>query len=473
MRISAGLVLGALWLGGCGDAQTRVSDGPTASEAGSEAVIFDRANEGGQQIIEWVEAHYAGDSALGFADPVDQAAADFVQLALHMGRHDGDYVDAYHGPDVWKAAADALTPDAGALAADIDALATRLDGLSGGDAETRTRVAQLQKLTRAMGVRLQVIRGETVGFDTEVTEIYDEQVPAYDLAEYDVVLAEIDALLPGEGSTADRVDAFRNSLAIPEDKLQTVFDRAIAECRARTAAHYDLPEGEKFRMEFVSDKSWSGYNYYQGGYESLIQINTDFPIIIDRAVDLGCHEGYPGHHVWNLFIERELVGERGWIEYSVNPLFGPFGPIAEGSANYGIELAFPGDEKIAFERDVLFPLAGLDPEKADMLQQINRLSGQLSHATNEVARQYLNGELGRDAAIAQIQHYSLASAERSAQRLSFFEKYRGYVINYNIGRDRAGSWVEAAGDDQTARWAAFEEMLTRPMTPSDIIAALE
>ncbi|MEM6413018.1 MAG: hypothetical protein AAF683_15960, partial [Pseudomonadota bacterium] len=250
--------------------------------------------------------------------------------------------------------------------------------------------------------------------------------------------------------------------------LQPVFDRAIAECRARTAVHFDLPEGESFRMEFVNDKPWSGYNYYQGDYESLIQINTDFPIIIDRAVDLGCHEGYPGHHVWNLFIEEEIVGERGWIEYTVNPLFGPFAPIAEGSANYGIALAFPGDEKISFEQEVLFPMTGLDPALADKLDALNALTGQLSHATNEVSRLYLDGVLTAEEALPLMQKYYLASEEKSAQRLRFVDTYRAYVINYNIGQDIARAFVEE-GDDP---WARFARILTAPLTASDIVTEL-
>jgi hypothetical protein len=35
--------------------------------------------------------------------------------------------------------------------------------------------------------------------------------------------------------------------------------------------------------------------------------------------------------------------------------------VAEGSANYGVDLAFPGNEGPVFERDVLLPLAGLPP----------------------------------------------------------------------------------------------------------------
>lgn len=472
-------MFGALmfWIA-AGCAQPPASAPATVPETagGSVTVLeatFDRAQPNRLHVVDWVDLMRGEGKAVSFADPVDQAAADFVQLALALGQLDGNYVDAYHGPKVWAEAAGDTKVDADELAASIAGLAARLASLSAGDELTGVRIAQLQKLVRAMAVRLQVVAGQPVSFDTEVTDIYDEAIPVYDLAEYDRVLAEIDAFLPGAGSIAERVEAFRNTFAIPQDRLQPVFDRAIAECRARTAVHYDLPEDETFRMEFVNDKSWSGYNYYQGGYESLIQINTDFPIIIDRAVDLGCHEGYPGHHVWNLFIEREFVGQREWIEYSVNPLFGPFGPLAEGSANYGIQLAFPGDEKIGFEREILFPMAGLDPASAERLDALNALTAQLSEATNEIARQYLNGDLTREEAIPLIQKYYLTSYEKSEQRLRFIETYRAYVINYNIGRARAASWVEAAGPDETARWAAFEEMLSRPMTPGDIRTALE
>jgi len=69
-------------------------------------------------------------------------------------------------------------------------------------------------------------------------------------------------------------------------------------------AHVELPATERFTIEYVTGKSWSGYNWYQGDYKSLIQVNTDLPIYIDRAIDLACHEGYPGHHVYNVLLEK-------------------------------------------------------------------------------------------------------------------------------------------------------------------------
>lgn len=398
---------------------------------------------------------------------LNQAGEAFVKIALRMGEVDSDYVDAYSGPKEWREAIKGTQVDASELAKDIETLRKRISLLEVATPDN-VRRKNLMKLLRAMAVRLDVVTGKAVSFDTEVSDIYDVKPPRYDLSEYDSVLAELDALVPGKGRTADRVLAFRNKFAIPKEKLKPVFDRAIAECRERTSVYFDLPETEKFRMEFVTDKSWSGYNYYQGNYESLIQINTDFPITIDRAVDLGCHEGYPGHHVWNLFIERELVGKRGWIEYSVNPLFGPFGPLAEGSGNFGIELAFPGDEKMAFEKDVLFPMAGLDTKDAEKFEQVLVLESKLSHATNDIARRYLDGKLTKAEAVPLIQKYYLQSLKKSEQRLRFMEKYRGYVINYNIGQDIVRSYVQDAGDTPEAQWAAFRDMLTIPLTPSDM-----
>ena len=123
----------------------------------------------------------------------------------------------------------------------------------------------------------------------------------------------------------------------------------MAESRSRTLAHAPMPDGERFTIEYVTGKPWSGYNWYKGGAHSLIEINTDLPIYISRALDLGCHEGYPGHHVLNAMLEQKLTKERGWIEFSVYPLYSPQSFIAEGSANFGIELAFPGEAKTAFD----------------------------------------------------------------------------------------------------------------------------
>lgn len=232
------------------------------------------------------------------------------------------------------------------------------------------------------------------------------------------------------------------------------------------AGSYAVAARERFVVEYVTDKPWSGYNWFQGNAYSRIQINTDLPIHIDRAIDLACHEGYPGHHVFNTLLERELVKRRNWMEFSVYPLFSPMSLIAEGSANYGIEMAFPGDERFVFERDVLFPLAGLDPARVEEYYAVEELVDRLNYAGNEAARGYLDKKIDAETAIRWMQDYSLMTRERAEQRLKFIEKYRAYVINYNLGKDIVREYIEAIGDDEAARWTAFEKLLSTPVSAS-------
>lgn len=260
-----------------------------------------------------------------------------------------------------------------------------------------------------------------------------------------------------------------SNLVIPHERLDAVIDLAIEECRKRSAMYISLPASENFILEYVNDKSWSGYNWYQGNNQSLMQINLDFPVKIDRAIGLGCHEGYPGHHVWNVLVENKLLKEKGWIEFSIFPLFSPAALIGEGSANFGVGLAFPDDEKIAYERDVLFPLAGLDPQLAVMLDKLNSLADKLSHATTATAQLYLDGKISREQAIEQRRKYALVSPERAEQSVRFIEQYRSYVLNYNLGKDIVTEYIEKQGEDQLSRWQAYERMLTELPSASSMV----
>lgn len=451
MKNIAAVFVAGLALAACGGDSVSPQDSQTAVQA--EAGLGE------------AERSYPSEQSAASLDTIGEA---FVKLALALGEHDKAFVDAYHGPAEWAEAATEEQRSLADLESDARGLLISIAKTNADGSDIRG--AMLEKLTRAALTRIQMAQGESFTFDEETRLLYDAVAPQYDIADFDAALAEIDALIPGDAPLPERVDAFRNSLAIPADKLQTVFDAAIAECRKRTLGRYELPDNERFQLEFVTDKPWSGYNWYQGDYESLIQVNTDFPIIIDRAVDLGCHEGYPGHHTWNVMLERDLLGEKGWIEYSVYPLFSPLSITAEGSANYGIELAFPGEEKIDFERDVLFPLAGFDQAQAEKLDRLNQARRLLSHARNHVAREYLDGRITRDEAISLMEKYRLESRERAEQSVRFVETYRGYVINYNLGRDLVEAYVAANVTDEKDAWEVFRHLLSTPLAASDLAA---
>ena len=409
-------------------------------------------------------------TACGPAAPdMDELAREYLYLELSMGLHDSGHVDAYFGPAELKAAAEetALSLDQ-ILTASAD-LAERLAAIDTGDDEMfGMRIAGLIARLQALDTRIAINKGEFLSFDDESMALFGSAAPDNDAAHFDTILQELDALLPGDAPLSKRVEDFNNQFVIPLDRLPDVFEAAMAECRKRTLERIDLPEGESFTIEYVNDKPWSGYNWYQGNSISLIQVNTDFPIYISRAVDLGCHEGYPGHHTFNALLEKNLVNDAGWLEFSLYPLFSPQSLIAEGSGNYGIDLAFPGAERADFEKAVLFPLAGLDAETADRYYEVAALTGQLNFAGNEAARDYLNGEITREEAAEWLQTYGMMREDKSLQRTRFIDTYRSYVINYNHGKVMVAEYVERDGADIDERWARFEAMLSTPMLPKDL-----
>ncbi|MDP4944313.1 MAG: hypothetical protein NWQ48_02260 [Alishewanella sp.] len=395
-------------------------------------------------------------------------AQRYVSLVLALGEHDKSYVDAYYGPAEWAEQAKTAAQSAAEIATAGSALQAEIRALSATDAQLRLRQHYLiTQLTALVSHAQTLATGKRVSFEQQAQQLYDTLPPQRDLASFDTVLAELDALVPGEGDLTERVVAYRAGFVIPQDKQQQVFERAIAECQARTLSRIDLPQQERFTLEFVEDKPWSGYNWYQGAAYSLIQINIERPIDIARAVDLGCHEGYPGHHTYNALLEQKLKNELQWVEFSVYPLFSPQSLIAEGTANYGISMAFPGEQKMHFERDVLYPLAGLDAALAAEYEQFLKLMAQLSYAGNEIARLYLNGEI--DAATAQSlrQRYLLQSEAEAKQGIRFVDTYGAYVINYNWGKDLVKNYIEQGGSEDE-RWQRFISLLSTPKLPSSI-----
>jgi hypothetical protein len=408
------------------------------------------------------------------ADPaaLDPIARRYVALGLALGRHDPNYVDAYYGPDSLRAAAESESLSVAAVRAAAESLITAL-----GDSVPRyqdsvvgLRHRYLRVQLGAMVARARMLGGEKMSFDQEARALYDVEPPRFAAAYFDSLLARLDSLLPGRAPLAARYQQFRDRLMIPGPLVDTVFKTAIAACRARTVARLALPPSERFDLEYVKGTPWNAYNWYKGDYRSVIQVNLDFPIPLDRAVDLACHEGYPGHHVYNALLEQSLMRGRGWVEISMYPLFSPQSLIAEGSANFGIDLAFPPAARVAYERDSLFPLARLDPSLAARNAEVRAIVERLNYARNEVARGYLDGELDQAAAERRMQRLWLIAPDAAAKTLRFIDTYRSYVINYNLGRDLVADWVRrTAGSSEEARWKAFGSLLSAPHLPRDLV----
>ncbi len=405
------------------------------------------------------------------AGPLDAVARDYVRLVLAIGEHRPDYVDAYFGPPELQGEAKAAGKrPLSELAAEAERLlrAARAVKATGARLDDRRRREFLAVHLSAARAFVGALEGRPLPFDAEAKAYFGVAPPRRGLARYEKIAERVAHLLPGEGTVTERYARYRERFVVPRERIEKVFRAAAAEARRRTLAHVPLPEAERFTLELVTGKPWSGYNWYRGGYESLIQVNTDLPFYIDNAVNLAAHEGYPGHHVFNVLHEERLARARGWIEHTVYPLFSPSSFLAEGTGNFAIEMAFPGQERTAFERDVLFPLAGLDPAEAGRYAEIRTLLQDLRGAGIETARAYLDGTMTAAEVQAWNVRHGLATPERARKTVEFVDAYRSYVVNYGYGEELVGRRLARAGKDTRRRWAAFLELIGEPVVPAQL-----
>jgi len=398
---------------------------------------------------------------------INNLAEQYVKLSLKIGQHAQYYVDAYYGPQEWRPS-DEKTP-LNELKSHSENLVKQAESLDKDDiGSQQERLDFLLLHLKSSAVYINQLLGVKISFTDECKALYDAQPPKFDEKHFDKILAKLDKLVPGEGNLNQRFTNYREDFIIPVDKLDGVFSAAINEARTRTLQYIDIPSDENFAVELVNNQIWSAYNWYKGDSYSLIQLNTDFPIYIERVIDLAAHEGYPGHHIFNAQMEKHLVNANGWMEYSIYNLFSPTSLLAEGSANYGIEVAFPWQERIAFERDVLFPLAGIAPEKSELYYQIQTVLHQLSYVDNMVAQRYIDGKVNESEAVQLLMKYALSTQERSKQRLSFYQHNRSYVITYNYGQDLVRDYLATlvTNDSEGELWRVFSDLLANPKTAS-------
>ena len=389
---------------------------------------------------------------------INAVAAQFVPLALQFDKYDSGYVDAYIGPKAQREFVKENPMTLEQVSQSADALAARLETVRP-QAVDPNRLRLLKGNMLAMRTRIAMTRGERFTFDEETRRIYGAVAPKYTLAQFEQALAV-------EAAAGERAEP----VIIPNDKVEAAMSMAIKACRERTRAHYDLPSMERFQLQFVTGKSWSAYNWYKGDNMSVIQVNLDQPLRMDRLLDLGCHEGYPGHHVYNLLSERDRLKGKGWAEAQIVPLYSPSGPIMEGAGNYGLELAFPGPERVDFEARALYKLIGVDPPKeyTPDSAQLRAARRTLDNANIHAAREYLDGRMSREDAVAFLMKFNHDSESRARQRMDFADKYRGYVINYTLGQYVIADYVEARVAGGEDPWDVFKYILDTPLMISDL-----
>ena len=408
-----------------------------------------------------------GSAVAAVGNEPEQAAETFVGLTLRLGamRDHEEEVDSYFGPQALHPAAQDDPGGLIQLRADADTLLSRTELEEA--AHPTPRGSRLLAQIRSFDVLLQVIgpAARAESFETEAQRLYGRSVPSLEAGATHQVITALESALPGPGTLSQRVTEFYRDFIVPADRRRVVFERALRECRRRTVAHWHLPRAEKLDVEWTNSVP-AAWHRYRGGWRSTLQINPDAVALAGSAIDVACHEAYPGHHAQFLLQDQRVQPAGLPVEERVILLRSPASVLREGAANFGVEVAFPFEERVAFEERVLFPLARLDPRQARRYETVHRLVDQLSATAAPIIASYRDHRLSSDEAEQQLANEALVTSPGAL--LEFADHYGAYVLGYTAVRDSVRDYVKArsriTGRDD---WAVLRELVSDPYGPTN------
>src|SRR4051812_25769413 len=231
--------------------------------------------------------------------PLDADTQQYVRLAVALGERDSASLDFYAGPSELVADVRRDPPPLATIGRDAATLAGRLRSYHFPDPVEQQRVGGLLRSLGALAARVDLLTGTRLPYNEESLVFFGVAPAPVDESRLDSVRSRIAAAIGGTGRLVDRYTAFASRFIISADRLQPVMAAALDACRQATLPHVELPAGESATIEFVRNKPWGAFSRYLGNGRSQIQINRDFQFTVDQALQIACHEGYPGHHARN------------------------------------------------------------------------------------------------------------------------------------------------------------------------------
>jgi hypothetical protein len=378
----------------------------------------------------------------------------YLELCLRLGRHVDGLVDAYYGPRLIQERVDGEELRApAALVADASALLEE-----NGEGWLHAQLVGLETVARKLA-------GEEIPYEDEVERCYGVR-PAWVSEEaFEAAHRELDSALPGDGSVAERYQAWREGETLAGDVLEHVYDGLLEDFRCRTEAHFGLPDGESVEVEYVSDEPWSAFHYYQGGLRSRIAVNTDSPLTPDFVLELATHEAYPGHHTERAWKEQVHVREGGWLEESALMVGTPSSLVSEGIASLAAEILLGEEEEKVLAEHVEGAGVRYDRELSRLVKQASR---PIAYVSGNVALLIHTRGASDDEAIDYSMRWGLRSRKRAEQSLRFITDplWRSYITTYTAGYDLCRDFV--AGDPER-----FKRLLAEQLTPADLFGEAE
>lgn len=371
-------------------------------------------------------------------------------LGLRLGKHVDGLVDAYYGPAELKEQVDAEeTIDATQLVDDAKELHDELD-----DSWLRDQVHGCWTYAR-------VLAGEQMSYSDEVEGSYGVRPERTPESVLEAVHAELDELLPGDGSLFDRRQDWRNRHLCPGDKSVELVHELMPLLRKRTEALVALPDGEELVVEPVTDEPWWAFNYYLGDLRSRVVLNTDVPTTGLDVVHLVAHEIYPGHHTEHAVKEQLLIRDQGHIEEGIQLVPTPQAVLSEGIAEVGIDVVM--DDASKEEAYAIIRRHGLELVDPELSERISAVTEALRSVSVNAALMIFEDGVSEAEAQAYIEKWNLSTPEQAKHSVRFVTDptWRAYTITYSAGRQLVRRYVN--GDP-----ARFRTLLTEAVRIGDL-----
>jgi len=391
-------------------------------------------------------------------------ARSFLELAFAIDMYLPGYVDAYFGPpEIRKSMATREKQPLQELSSDVDQI---IDSTLQDATLSEKRREYLTAELKAMQTTLRILKGEEIDIVEETQGLYGLTPNWIDESVFENAHRELDALLPGAGSIAERMENFRSKTIIPKEKLESIVSNLADDFQSRTLKLVALPENESCEFYFVKDKPWGGYNWYLGKYSSRIDINTDFPTYVSYLPHLIAHETYAGHHSEHVLKEMKFYRDQGQLEHSILLNNTPSAVISEGIAENALEIIATPDEIIHIYQTVLHQ-AGLEEIDGNQIHRINEARLPLGKVSiNRIL--LLHGKSASDEEIINYgMRYALLNEKRSRKALEFLKDplWRSYGTLYPVSYDLVRNYVNKE-DNKKVR---FLRLLQEPFTTSQLI----
>ena len=400
----------------------------------------------------------------GYSPPMD-LVREYLLLGLRFDRLVEGFVDSYTGdPALRRQADNEPMPDPAALARRAGELRAELPACGLPGPRTQFLAAHLT----ALECSGRVLAGQHVGFVDEVAAYFDVAIEPGDPDTYRQAHSQIEELLPGGDPLADRLASYRNRDEIPPERLETAVQALSSALRDRVRTDFELPPEETVHYEVVTDKPWSGFNYYLGDFHSRVAINADLGHRMGQLPHLVAHESYPGHHTEHCRKEAGLVRRQLQAEHTIFLVNTPQCLMAEGLADLGLP-ASVGTGWGLWAEEILRDLGlRMDGELAERLEAA---SAGLLGVRQDAA--LMLHDRGADQAEVQtyLQRWLLVPEPRARQMVRFLSDplWRAYTTTYVEGYRLLHAWLDArpAGQSLSRRYL---RLLDEPLIPSTLRA---